>query len=163
MEAVQTGRVTLDELQHELEAGPSHGRRQARLAIEQARAGVWSVPEADLLRMCADSAMLPHAWPNPVLRSDGRRLISPDLWFDDVALAVMVHSRQHHERDADWEGTVERDGELTAHGACVIGFTPRSIATRPRDVLSRIEQTYEVLRGRARPPIQMTPRGWGAA
>jgi very-short-patch-repair endonuclease len=91
------------------------------------------------------------------------RLISPDLWFDDVALAVMVHSRAHHLRDADWEGTVERDSELTAHGATVIAFTPRSIATEPARVLERIEQVYLTLSrsGQRRSAITMTPRGWG--
>jgi hypothetical protein len=162
IEAVQTGRASLELLQHELDAGPRRYSAFARRALADARAGVWSVPEAHLLHLCAGSSVLPHGYPNPVLDDAGLRLLSPDLWFDDVALAVMVHSRAHHLRDADWEGTVERDSELTAHGATVIGFTPRSIAIEPRRVLDRIEQVYLTLSrsGQRRPAITMTPREW---
>ena len=62
--------------------------------------------------------------------ADARALVSPDLWFDDVALAVMVHSRAHHARDADWEGTVERDGQLEL-GVVVLGFTPGRSGSTP--------------------------------
>jgi hypothetical protein len=162
IEAVQTGRATLEQLQHELDAGPRRHSAFARRALADARTGVWSVSEAHLLHLCAGSSVLPHGYPNPVLDDAGSRLISPDLWFDDVALAVMVHSRAHHLRDADWEGTVERDSELTAHGATVIAFTPRSIATEPGRVLERIEQVYLTLSrsGQRRSAITMTPRGW---
>jgi hypothetical protein len=163
IEAVQTGRATLEQLQHELDAGPRRHSAFARRALADARTGVWSVSEAHLLHLCAGSTVLPHGYPNPVLEHCGLRLLSPDLWFDDVALAVMVHSRAHHLRDADWEGTVERDSELTAHGATVIGFTPRSIATEPQRVLERIEQVYLTLSrsGQRRSAITMTPRGVG--
>jgi hypothetical protein len=163
LESVQTGRATAQALQHELDAGPRRHSALARRALADARAGAWSVPEARLLHVCASSTVLPHAHPNPVLEASGTRLISPDLWFDDVALAVMVHSRTHHLRDSDWEGTVERDGELTAHGVTVIGFTPRSIGTQPEQVRQRIEQAYTTLlrSGRRRPAVTMIARGWG--
>jgi hypothetical protein len=164
IEAVQRRRCTLEQLTHELNAGPRKGSAFARQALGDAADGAWSVPEATLLRACGRSGVLPAAWPNPVLMVRGTVLVSPDLWFDDVALAVMVHSREHHERGEDWQRTVERDGELTENGVTVLGFTPRSIATDLSRVVATIERTYTALRAdrRRRPDVTMTPRVPGA-
>ena len=164
LEAVQRRLVTVEQLEHEVEAGATRGSARPRRAVRSARAGAWSVPEAALLRLCATSRVLPAAYPNPQLETrDGAALVSPDVWFDDVALAVMVHSRAHHSRDLDWEGTVERDGELVEHGVVVIGFTPASIAREGQRVLRRVERAYlgATSDGRRRPPVRMLPRGWG--
>lgn len=168
IEAVQRRVVTVEDLEHELAAGPHRGSRLARDAVQEARAGAWSVPEADLLRLCARSRVLPPVLPNPALEAVDRagtvrRLVSPDGWVDDVGLALMVHSREHHSRDLDWEGTVERDGELNEHGVTVLAFTPRTIARRPEHVLSRIERTYLALvrSGRQRPSVRTLVRGHG--
>jgi len=166
LEAVQRRLVRVEDLEHEVEAGPRHGSRTARAAVRDARAGSWSVPEAELLHRCSRSAVLPRPWPNPWLEADdGTPLVSPDLWFDDVGLAVMVHSRAHHLRDEDWEGTVESDGRLAEHGVLVVAFTPRSIRLRPDEVVARIERVYRsALRaGRARPRVRMAARGPGLA
>ncbi|WP_426565276.1 hypothetical protein ACPPVT_02875 [Angustibacter sp. McL0619] len=166
IEGAQRRLTSLPEVMHEVEAGPRQGSALARRALAQANTGAWSVPEVDLLQSCAGSRVLPHAWPNPELElADGTRLISPDAWFDDIGMAVMVHSRTHHSRDADWEGTVEADGQLIQAGILVLGFTPRSIRREPRDVLRRIERTYATARssGRLRPDVRMIPRAFGIA
>lgn len=164
LEAVQRRLVRLEDLEHEVEAGPRRGSRLARAAVQDARAGAWSVPEAELLRRCAASRVLSRPWPNPYLEADdGTPLVSPDLWFDDVGLAVMVHSRAHHSRDLDWEGTVESDGQLAEHGVLVVAFTPSSVARRPDEVIGRIERVYRSAQraGRGRPPVRMLARGPG--
>jgi hypothetical protein len=164
LEAVRRRLVRLEDLGHEVEAGPRRGSRWARAAVQDARAGSWSVPEAELLHRCARSKVLPRAWPNPYLEAeDGTPLISPDLWFDDVGLAVMVHSRAHHLRDRDWEGTVESDGRLAEHGILVIGFTPSSVSRRPQEVVARIERAYLSAQraGPSRPSVRMLARGPG--
>ena len=61
----------------------------------------------------------------------GAALVSADVWVDDIAMALMLHSLAHHARDADWEGTVEQDGAL-------------ALASR-----------------RERPAVRMAPRRWG--
>jgi hypothetical protein len=45
-----------------------------------------------------------------MLTTGDHRLPTPDGWFDDVALAVQVHSRRHHAGELDWEATVAADG-----------------------------------------------------
>jgi len=40
---------------------------------------------------------------NPRLKDmHDKRLTTPDLWFDDVGMAVMVHSRQFHSGALQW-------------------------------------------------------------
>jgi hypothetical protein len=164
IEAVQRGLVTVEQLTHEVEAGARRGSACVRRAVGLAAAGAWSAPEAELLELCAGSALLPHMWPNPQLRRpDGVTLVSPDGWLDDVGLALMVHSKRHHARDAEWRSTVERDGELQEVGVVVLGLTPASIASEPAAVLARIERTYARLveSGHRRADVVMTPRGPG--
>jgi hypothetical protein len=115
IEAVQRRIVRVEEVRHELECGARQGRAQVRRAIEAAEMGAWSVPEADLLDVLAESAVLPTAWANPMLTSlDGERLPTPDVWLDDVGIAVQVHSRAYHLRDSDWEATVTGDSLLVS-------------------------------------------------
>jgi hypothetical protein len=164
IEAVQRGLVSTPALVHEVESGARRGSATVRRAVELAGAGAWSAPEAELLELCTSSRGLPHVWPNPQLRlRDGTPLVSPDGWVDDVGLALMVHSKAHHLRDAEWQTTVERDGELQEAGVVVLAFTPTSIARQPRAVLGRIERTYRRLvgAGHRRPDVIMTPRGPG--
>lgn len=41
------------------------------------------------------SRVLPGAMLNPALKHmQDKRLTTPDVWFDDVGMAAMVHSRQ---------------------------------------------------------------------
>ncbi|HEX3005492.1 MAG TPA: hypothetical protein VHO27_14855 [Angustibacter sp.] len=164
IEAVQRELVSVAQLVHEVEAGARRGSASVRRAVELAAAGAWSAPEAELLDLCDSSPRLPHVWPNPWLRRPGgTALISPDGWLDDVGLALMVHSKRHHVREAEWRSTVERDGELQEVGVVVLGFTPSSIASEPGAVLARIERTYArlVASGHRRADVVMTPRGQG--
>ncbi|MGZ4721429.1 hypothetical protein [Oryzihumus sp.] len=104
IEAVQRRVVTLPDLSHWLALGGTLGRRKAQRAIETAATGVWSVPEAELLSLLATSPVLPEVWANPRLTSArGVALLTPDGWLDDVAMALMVHSRQHHFDVEEWE------------------------------------------------------------
>ena len=152
IDAVQQRLVRLDDIAHWVEARSNHGRRLLRQALAEAAIGAWSVPEADLLRLVNDSRRLPRPWANPALHDPlGRRLTTPDLWFDDVALAVMVHSRVHHSGVLDWEATVAADEDLRAAGIEVVAVTPASIAAEPERVLARVGAAYERAARRPRP------------
>jgi hypothetical protein len=54
----------------------------------------------------------------------------------------MVHSRQWHADELQWESTVEHDTDLQAARVVVIGVTPHSFHARPRWVRERIETAY---------------------
>jgi hypothetical protein len=152
IDAVQQRLVRLDDIAHWVEARSNHGRRLLRQAVAEAAVGAWSVPEADLLRIVNDHRRLPRPWANPTLHDPlGRRLTTPDLWFDDVALAVMVHSRAFHSGVLDWEATVAADEDLRAAGVEVVAVTPASIAAEPERVLTRIDAAYGRALRRPRP------------
>lgn len=105
--------------------------------------GAWSLPEGDLLTLLRSSPLLLEPLANPRLEdAHGRRLTTPDAWFDDVALAVMVHSREFHNGPLQWEQTIESDSDLTAERIPVVGVTPGSITRDPRRVLTRVENAY---------------------
>jgi hypothetical protein len=105
------------------------------------------VPEGDLLRLVGQSSLLPPVIANPDLRtSDGRPLTSPDLWFDDVGLAVMVQSREFHSRGLDWDVTVEAGSDLAVARVVAVGVTPAALARDPHRQLRRIEAAYAAAR-----------------
>jgi hypothetical protein len=159
LEAVERRLVTPESLRHELEAVPRRGRAQVRQAVDEAQAGAWSVPEADLLRLLASSRRLPPVEANPVLvAADGTRLPIPDAWIDDVALAVQVHSRRWHAGALDWERTVMADGVFAEYGVVVVGVTPTAIRTAPEVVLTRVERAYRAAAARPRPLVVARPR-----
>jgi hypothetical protein len=158
LEAVQRQIVTLGELRHQLEIGPRPGSRHLRTALGEAEAGAWSVPEADLARIVDTSRVLPPMWANPTLTtSAGKRLPRPDGWFDDVALAVQVHSRRYHAGELDWETTVLADGVYAEQGIALVAVTPRQIATDLVGVVARIERADEQARRRPRPGVVAVP------
>ena len=141
--AAQSRKARLTDLAHWTLTRGQVGSRRLHEGLALAAAGAWSLPEAELLRLLASSTVLPAAWTNPEVRDrSGRRLTTPDAWFDDVALAIMVHSRQWHADELQWESTVEHDTDLQAARVVVIGVTPHSIHARPRWVRERIETAY---------------------
>jgi len=163
LEAVERRLVTPESLRHELETGPRRGSAQVRQAVGEAEAGAWSVPEADLLCLLARSRRLSPVRANPVLTAaDGTRLPTPDVWIDDVALAVQVHSRRWHAGALDWDRTVMSDGVFAEYGVVVVGVTPTAIRTAPDSVLARIERAYRAASARPRPPILAGPAGRGS-
>ncbi len=160
LDACQRRLVRLDDLENwiALRGRPGSARLQRFLA--EAAAGAWSVPEGDLLRIVAGSSVLPPVMANPFLRTvDGRTLTSPDLWFDDVGMAVMVHSRQFHAHGLDWDATVGAGSDLAVARVVVVGVTPGALARDPRRQLRRIEAAYAAARASGhRAAVVSTPR-----
>jgi hypothetical protein len=157
IEAVQKRLVSIAGLRHELAAGPRRGSQGLRAALAEAELGAWSIPEADLARLVAASSVLPPMLANPMLTTGDHRLPTPDGWFDDVALAVQVHSRRYHAGELDWEATVAADAAFAEHGVPVVAVTPRQIAIDGPAVLRRIERAYLAARARPRPPVTAHP------
>lgn len=159
IEAVQRELATVDELAEWVHRLRPRDAAALRLPLEAAASGAWSVPEAELLDLVSTSRTLPDPWANPTLSTvDGRVLTTPDVWFDDVAMAVMVHSRRHHSSPDDWDDTVDADGDLVTAGVVVAGVTPHRVRTSPTEVLRRLERTHAAATARPRPPVVATPR-----
>lgn len=160
LEAVQRRLVRLDDLELWVDARNRRGSVRLRRLLAEAAAGAWSVPESDLLALVARSATLPPAWPNPLVTGPaGESLTSPDAWFDDVGMAVLVQSRQFHAGALDWDATVVAGSDLSAVRVVVVGVTPEAIARDPEGQLRRIERAHEAARrSGTRAPVTVTPR-----
>lgn len=159
VEAVQRGLASVEEL-HEWTCR-LRDRDGAQLveALDHAATGAWSAPEAELVDLVLTSSVLPEPWTNPPLRdATGAALLTPDLWFDDVGMAVLVHSFQYHSQGEDWVTTVERDGDLTRLGVVVVGVTPTGLRRDGAGTLRRLEETYAVAARRPRPDLRATRR-----
>ena len=157
-EAVHRKVATLEELTDWLCRLRTRDAYRLKPALEAAAAGAWSAPEAELLDLIAGSGVLPEPWANPSLTTDGHALLTPDIWFDEVAMAVMVHSYAYHSQGDDWSSTVERDADLVAAGVMVLGVTPDRIRTDPVGVVQRIEKAHVTASGRPRPDVCATRR-----
>lgn len=158
--AVQRRLARLDDVAHWVNVRQPNGSVVLRRALNEAAAGAWSVPEADVLALLRASSALPPVWANPWLfDADGRRLTTPDAWFDDVALAVMVHSRQFHADALDWDATVTQDSDLSAAGVIVLGVTPAALTRDPARVLARVVDAHRKAAARGhRAPVHAVPR-----
>ncbi|WP_020143123.1 hypothetical protein [Terracoccus sp. 273MFTsu3.1] len=143
IEAVQRRFVRLDDLEHWVDARGRRGSVRLRRLLGEAAAGAWSVPESDLLSLIHTSLSLPEPMTNPLLTGpDGTALTSPDVWFDDVGMAVLVQSHEFHASGLDWDATVVAGSDLSAARVVVVGVTPAALARDPRGQLHRIEHAH---------------------
>lgn len=159
IEAVQREVASVDDIAEWVHRLRPRDAACLKAPLDAAASGAWSVPESELLDLVAGSPALPDAWANPRLcTADGTTLTTPDAWFDDVAMAVMVHSRRFHASPEDWDDTVDSDGDLVAARVVVVGVTPHRMRTAPTEVLRRIERTHAAASMRPRPDVVATPR-----
>ena len=159
--AVQERLVRLDDVQHWLGVRRRNGTARLKAAVAEAASGAWSVPEAQLATILRGPGRFPQLMANPQLvDSLGRPLTTPDVWLDDVGVAVMVHSRRYHAEALDWDATVESDEDLREAGVEVVGVTPRAIDHRPDAVLARVVSAHGRATARPRPAVYATPRDW---
>jgi hypothetical protein len=160
IEVVRRRLVRLEDVTHWVEARETRGRLRLRAILQEAAAGAWSVPEADLAALVQSPKVLPAPMLNPELKDLAeRRLTMPDVWFDDVGMAVMVHSRAFHAGTLQWDATVVDDSELSSYRIVVVGVTPEQLAKDPRSVRQRIESHYGTARASGfRPAVVATPR-----
>lgn len=140
-----------------------HGRRNhmATLldAVETFDCGAWSRPESVMFEVLSLSPVIPTLLLNPRLTlPDGKRLPTPDGYIPEAGLAIQVHSRRYHSRDAQWQRTVETDAALTRAGITVLGVTPLTLYREPERFRADAEETYRRLVGRPIPELRITPR-----
>jgi hypothetical protein len=151
-DAVQRSRCTIPELTAELSRGPVRGSARLRQALAEVASGVRSVAEGDL-RSLLRRGRVPVPYFNPKLFAGEVFLGMPDAWWPDVGVAVEVDSREWHLSPADWERTLRRHAEMSAHGIIVLHFTPGQIKREPERVLAAIRKALASAAGR--PPLDL--------
>jgi hypothetical protein len=153
MSAVQRQQVTVAELDSEVATASSRGLKRYVRVLEELRAGVRSVGEGDVRRLCARSKILPPPLFNPLLRLPDGRKISPDLLIEEAALVHETNGRQpHYEEEDAFDGMQERHDAMTTAGLTALHNSPRLIATAGPRILRELEAIYLRDRGRGLPP-----------
>ena len=132
IEAVQRRLVRVDDLEHWVDARGHGGSVRLRRLLTEVAAGAWSVPESDLLMLIRTSHRLPEPMANPILTGPHDTVpTSPDVWFDDVGMAVLVQSHAFHADGLDWDATVVAGSDLSTARVVVVGVTPAALARDP--------------------------------
>ena len=151
-DAVQRNRCTISELTAELNRGPVRGSARFRQALAEVADGVRSVAEGDL-RNLLRRGRAPVPYFNAKLYIGEVFLAMPDAWWPAVGVAIEVDSREWHLSPADWERTLRRHSEMSAHGIIVLHFTPGQIRREPERVLAAITKALASAAGR--PPLDI--------
>ncbi|MEI7778801.1 MAG: hypothetical protein WCJ42_05155 [Actinomycetes bacterium] len=163
-EGVARGLVDIAALDHELACGSRRGTRMLREAIEHAGQGAWSGSEAQLRSGLLRSSLPEPTWNVALHTACGDLLAIVDGYYDDVALALEVDSREHHSIGNDWEHTLNRSAMLTAHGVVVMHFTPARIWRDMDSIITEIRSARGRLIGRPLPALVSTksavPGSW---
>lgn len=142
-EAANAGLCSVADLRRELAEGEVRYRRPLERLVEELEAGVRSAPEAELRDLVGASAVLPvGGFNHEICLADGEWLFTPDLWYEDVRLAVEVDSREFHADPDGWQHTLDRHNAVERQGIAVIHLTPARIRRNPQASLRIIEDAY---------------------
>jgi len=150
-EAVQRRACTIAELAVELEAGPSAGAANLRMALAEVGDGVRSVAEADFRLLIRRSGLPEPMYNAQLFDPSGIFIATVDAWWQRAGVAAEVDSRAYHLSADDQDRTAERHDELASHGILPLHYSPRRIRTDGQAILSEIART--ITQGQARPPL----------
>jgi hypothetical protein len=149
--AVQLGRVSVQQLVDEAEAGPARGRPRLLRTIAALQSGIRSAPEDDFRRIVRSSRILPEPSWNPRLVLPSGAVVSPDALFADAGVVHETNGRDVHAGFRDFDDMQRRHDELTAAGLTVLHNSPRRLRESAADVLAEVERCYRRLAGRGLP------------
>jgi hypothetical protein len=96
-------------------------------------------------------------WNPRLVDVDGRLIAVPDAWFDDVAMAWEIDSREWHLSPEDYDRTVQRRSAMMAAGVVVMHTQPSRLARSPADVRTELRNTYAQACSRPRPAVRALP------
>lgn len=153
MSSVQKRKLSVSELDAEVATAPSRGLKRYLRVLDELHAGVRSVGEGDVRRLCARSKILPTPLFNPLLQLPDGRKISPDLLLEEAALVHETNGREpHYEEEDAFDSMQERHDAMTTAGLTALHNSPRLIATTGPRILRELETIYLRDRGRGLPP-----------
>ena len=156
-EVVQRGRCSPLELSAELEAGSGRGSALSRAVLREIGVGIRSVAEAQARELILRSGLPLPLWNASLFDRSGRFVAIADVWFDEVALAWEIDSRQWHLGPEDHERTLEQHSRLTAAGAIVLRTSPTTLAVDDDRVLMELCTSYGHAASRPRPNLIAVP------
>lgn len=128
--AVADGRVDARDLEHEVLAGRRPGRDLVLRAVEDARRGARSAPEAEAADAVAAALDVPFLL-NPRLALDGRFLGMPDGYLPGLGIGWEVDSRRHHGSSTDLAATLRRHQDFSLAGVELEHVVPAVLRRDP--------------------------------
>jgi hypothetical protein len=123
--AVADGFTSPEELRRLVDSGRRNGSAMVRRAVEDARRGCASPPEAEVV-----DALIGRGVPfyvNPQLWLDGVLVGSPDVWLVGTGTGGEVDSRERHGNEVDTENTYDRHERFGGHGLQLVHLSVRRI------------------------------------
>ncbi len=142
----------------EMERGSRRGTGLPREILRDLTVDLRSVAELNAFRLLRKTDLPSPHWNVSVFGTDGQFLACPDIWFDDVALAVEVDSFQFHFHQASYAETLKRNSRYASNGVAVLQVLPRQLTDRPDTAVASIRAAYEAAAARQRPHVTMRAR-----
>jgi hypothetical protein len=155
---VQRGLCTVAQLSAELAECGRRGSAVPRRVVREVSAGIRSAAEADARRLWRRSGLPEPWWNAPVHDLGGRLLGIADAWFDEVALAWEINSREWHLNPGDYEREQQRTARFIATGVPVLPTPPSRLRTDARAVLAELRSAYGHAASRRRPAVRAARR-----
>lgn len=159
--AVADGWADVPTLSDVLSTTQRNGSAATRRAIEDARRGAASPPEAEVvdeLIGCGVPFLV-----NPHLLLHGRLLGSPDIWLPGLGIGGEVDSVERHEQDdGSVESTYDRHERFTNAGLELVHLSVRRIRANPEEAAGHLlsRARGRAVMGQPEPPgLTAVPRG----
>lgn len=155
LETVQTGLVSIPELQDELRQAQRRGSALLGDCIAEARAGVRSAPEAELRQILLQAPIPEPVWNPQMYLPGGKFLGQPDGLIVESMVALEVDSQTHHAHGDDWMDTLDRGSDFIANGLLVVHIVPTRLRADPMSTVRRVVAAHRQGLTRPRPDIEV--------
>lgn len=103
----------------EMELGSRRGTGLPREVLRAFTVDLRSVAELDALKVIRTTNLPEPSWNVALFDREGSYIARPDIWFDDVGLAVEVDSFDFHFSRHDYAATIRRDVRYSVNGDSV--------------------------------------------
>jgi hypothetical protein len=153
-DAVQLGVCDVNALSAELSTVGLVGTSLPRRVLWEISDGVRSAAEAWARSLVLRRSRLPAPQWNVAVHSAGGALLAVvDAWWDAVALAWEIDSREFHLAPADHDRATRRQSALAAAGVAVVRTVPSRLRSDAATVLAELDGAYRHAALRARPNV----------
>ncbi|MEX2289230.1 MAG: hypothetical protein WD794_02755 [Mycobacteriales bacterium] len=159
--AVADNWASVEDLEQVLATTQRNGSGSTRRALQDARRGAASPPEAELVDELIGCGV--PFYVNPDVLLDGRFLGSPDIWFLGLGVGGEVESQERHGTEDDTESTYDRHERMT--GATGVELVHLSVRRIRADIAEAAGHLLSYARPRTRlaqpelPGLTVSPRG----
>lgn len=142
-----------EQLSKELDLGSRRGTGLPREILREMTVELRSVPELHAFRLIKKSELPTPACNVHLYAADGSYVGCPDVWFDNVGLAIEIDSYAFHFSKSDYASTTLRNIRYAVNGVLVVQILPRRIIKEPEAVLHDIRTAYQAAASRDRPQV----------